>query len=431
MARSLLLSGDEERSMQPSLPVALPAPITATPSIGKVQLGSPDFGGALSILLAAIASTATTATQSPTLTAGTGQAPPATQKLPPDTLTTTEIPLSAALSPPTSETPAATSKLQSDAATAKPRALPTTRREQAKPATNELLSSEPVAAGQPPSAVPVVVLPNNEVPSLVAPAASPIQDDAGAVAQAPTAAKSVSPQPVTLQPGGSIPTMDAAVTTAIHERTVISNAVANADATQTVAATLASPASFDAPASATAAPTSATAAPGTASTSHPTPAAQIAPALVSLGHAPDGAQRLTMKLEPPDLGQVQIRIDQATTDTPARVAITVEKPETLALLLRDQPQLQRALDQAGVPAEGRSVTFHVATPAPAARTDTATAPQPTGSTASMSGDLSHGASRQGGRPTQQNVVSSDDTEEVEAVSAPEPTWMRAGLDITA
>ena len=101
------------------------------------------------------------------------------------------------------------------------------------------------------------------------------------------------------------------------------------------------------------------------------PASQVAPALVSLGHAPDGAQRLTMRLDPPELGQVQMRIDRPP-DAPARVEITVEKAETLTLLLRDQPQLQHALDQAGVPPEGRSVTFHVASPEPAPRSERAT-----------------------------------------------------------
>ena len=85
-----------------------------------------------------------------------------------------------------------------------------------------------------------------------------------------------------------------------------------------------------------------------------------------MGHAPDGAQRLTVRLDPPELGQVQVRIDRPP-DAPARVEITVEKPETLTLLLRDQPQLQHALDQAGVPPEGRSVTFHIASPEPASR----------------------------------------------------------------
>ncbi len=171
-------------------------------------------------------------------------------------------------------------------------------------------------------------------------------------------------------------------------------------------------------------------------TPHPTPAAQIAPALVSMSHAPDGAQRLTMKLEPPELGQVHIRIDRPIDATPARVEITVERPETLQLLLRDQPQLQRALDQAGVPAEGRSVTFHVTTPEPAARTETAMAPTPAGSSAAMGGDLSHSASRDGGRPMQPEAGTgasgaTDDNEDLGAIAITPTRWLRAGLDITA
>ncbi len=109
------------------------------------------------------------------------------------------------------------------------------------------------------------------------------------------------------------------------------------------------------PAAGTQAPAAATSAPATTSPG-PTVAAPTehnAPVLVSTAHGPDGAQRLTVRLDPPELGHVQIRIDRPT-EAPARVEITVERAETLTLLLRDQPQLQRALDAAGVPAEGRS-----------------------------------------------------------------------------
>ena len=42
-------------------------------------------------------------------------------------------------------------------------------------------------------------------------------------------------------------------------------------------------------------------------------------------------------------------------DGPAQVTVTAERPQTLDLLVRDQARLSRALDQAGVRAEGRSV----------------------------------------------------------------------------
>lgn len=143
-----------------------------------------------------------------------------------------------------------------------------------------------------------------------------------------------------------------------------------------------------------------------------------------------------MKLEPPELGQVQIRIDRPVDNTPAHIAITVERPETLQLLLRDQPQLQRALDQAGVPPEGRTISFHVASPEPAARSDTAVAPAPAGSSSATGGDLSYGASRQGGQsaqpePQQNTAGITDDIETVETIPIMPMRWLRAGLDITA
>jgi hypothetical protein len=236
------------------------------------------------------------------------------------------------------------------------------------------------------------------------------------------------PQPMEPQPTDPKATANDAEPATIHEPV----AAADIATPPTQPAVLSTPAPTPPALPTTAVPTQA----ATATTPTPphataTPVEQITPALVSLGHAPDGAQRLTMRLQPPELGQVQVRIDRPTLDAPARVAITVERPETLTLLLRDQPQLQRALDQAGVPAEGRSVTFHVATPEPSTRTDTATAPQPTGSTSSMGGDLSHGASRQGGTPMHGDTGATEDSEEIEAISGAPVSWQRAGLDITA
>jgi flagellar hook-length control protein FliK len=161
------------------------------------------------------------------------------------------------------------------------------------------------------------------------------------------------------------------------------------------------------------------------------PAAQLAPALVQMAHTADGTQRLTVRLTPPDLGQVQIRIDRPT-DAAAHVDITVEKPETLTLLLRDQPQLQRALDQAGVPAEGRSVSFHVASPEQSSRSEPATAPTPGVAAGGLSGDGSHGAARQGGQPTQQqHSDGQDDSNDSDFLPMTPDRWVRAGLDITA
>ena len=171
-------------------------------------------------------------------------------------------------------------------------------------------------------------------------------------------------------------------------------------------------------------------APATSAMAHPgSPAAQITPALMQTGQGPDGAQRLTVRLDPPELGHVQIKIDRPS-DAPARVEITVEKHETLSLLLRDQPQLQRALDQAGVPADGRTVTFHVAAAGPSIRADSGTTPIGGAATGGLTGDGSHGATGQHGKPAHQGHAATDEDGD-ELTPAAARGWLRAGLDITA
>jgi hypothetical protein len=97
----------------------------------------------------------------------------------------------------------------------------------------------------------------------------------------------------------------------------------------------------------------------TAATGSPAaaPATQIASAVVSL--APAGTQTTILRLQPAELGHLQITLVRAA-DGPVSVALVVERPETLLLLLRDQPRLNQALDQAGVPAEARTLSFDLA-----------------------------------------------------------------------
>ena len=201
------------------------------------------------------------------------------------------------------------------------------------------------------------------------------------------------------------------------------------DSSDTAARVLSAAADLTRPAAASGSP-SAVSEPALASPAHTASAAsQVAPALVSLAHAPDGAQRLTLRLDPPELGQVQIRIERPQ-DAPARVEITVERQETLTLLLRDQPQLQRALDQAGIPADGRSVTFHMTIAEPAPRSDSAPLLSSGAGLAGQAGNGSDGAWRQGGNLQHQASNAVDDTD-TEFTPAALPTWLSAGLDITA
>lgn len=60
-----------------------------------------------------------------------------------------------------------------------------------------------------------------------------------------------------------------------------------------------------------------------------------------------GKSRFDIRLDPAELGRIDVRID---VDRNGQVSshLTVEKPETLSMLRQDAPQLQRALNDAGL-----------------------------------------------------------------------------------
>ena len=61
----------------------------------------------------------------------------------------------------------------------------------------------------------------------------------------------------------------------------------------------------------------------------------------------NGKSSFEIRLDPAELGRIDVRID---VDRSGQVTshLTVEKPETLSMLQQDAPQLQRALDDAGL-----------------------------------------------------------------------------------
>lgn len=69
-------------------------------------------------------------------------------------------------------------------------------------------------------------------------------------------------------------------------------------------------------------------------------------ALEIAASARSGKSRFDIRLDPADLGRIDVRIN---VDRNGQVTshLTVEKPETLSMLRQDAPQLQRALDDAG------------------------------------------------------------------------------------
>ncbi len=102
-------------------------------------------------------------------------------------------------------------------------------------------------------------------------------------------------------------------------------------------------------------------APAHAPSTPATPAAQAAPVVVSLATGPTGSHQLVLHLEPPDLGQLEIHVVRAP-DASTHVEITAERPATLALLHQDESALHTALNNAGVPADGRSLSMHLGQP---------------------------------------------------------------------
>ena len=104
----------------------------------------------------------------------------------------------------------------------------------------------------------------------------------------------------------------------------------------------------------------------------------------------------------------------------------MQRPETLTLLLRDQPQLQRALDLAGVPADGRSLTMHVAAPESTATSGGATSGAAGGADPGPGGGNGAGPGS-GGQGQSADAADQDQDDS----ATPLPRWLRAGLDITA
>jgi flagellar hook-length control protein FliK len=82
----------------------------------------------------------------------------------------------------------------------------------------------------------------------------------------------------------------------------------------------------------------------TAATNAPVPLSGLA--LEIAASAKSGKSSFEIRLDPADLGRIDVRID---VDRNGQVTshLTVEKPETLSMLRQDAPQLQRALDDAG------------------------------------------------------------------------------------
>ncbi len=70
----------------------------------------------------------------------------------------------------------------------------------------------------------------------------------------------------------------------------------------------------------------------------------------------DGQNEFTIRLNPPELGRVEVRLEFGA-DGGVKAALSAEKPETLNLLQRDAAALERALNDAGLKTNSGSLNF--------------------------------------------------------------------------
>lgn len=164
----------------------------------------------------------------------------------------------------------------------------------------------------------------------------------------------------------------------------------------------------------------------------PSPAAQVAQALVEpvkvvlTSPAPTSSTAThvtTIQIAPAELGRVDIRIER-TLDGPAKIQMIAERPETLSRLVHDQSHLHEALDQAGLTATNRTIEFSLAP----TTTDTSALNLTSGSFSDQNTSGNNGFQRHGSRYPNQATNLSDETTTGSTVT---PRAVRSGIDITA
>ncbi len=89
------------------------------------------------------------------------------------------------------------------------------------------------------------------------------------------------------------------------------------------------------------------------------PATSMVAAHVSKAAQSGEARNITLNLDPPELGRVEIRLQFGAEKT-VKANLIVEKPETLLMLQRDMSALEKALQDAGLDTSGDSVNYEMA-----------------------------------------------------------------------
>ena len=123
-----------------------------------------------------------------------------------------------------------------------------------------------------------------------------------------------------------------------------------------------------------------------------------------------GSNQFDIRLDPPELGRIDVRLD---VDSNGQVTshVTVDRPETLTLLQSQQPQLERALEQAGLKTSDNSLQFTLRDQ-------------------SFTGGNSGGSAQPSPSPAQQLVIPDTDLPPVDATQIYSRWGLGTGVDIT-
>jgi flagellar hook-length control protein FliK len=70
----------------------------------------------------------------------------------------------------------------------------------------------------------------------------------------------------------------------------------------------------------------------------------------------EGVDRITIKLQPPELGRIDVRLEIGV-DGRIQAVFAAERPATVEILQRDVRELERALQNAGLSTESGGLSF--------------------------------------------------------------------------
>lgn len=86
------------------------------------------------------------------------------------------------------------------------------------------------------------------------------------------------------------------------------------------------------------------------------PAIQAAAAVIAKNAKEGGAQTISMRLDPPELGKLQVEMKYKKGD-PLKVHVVLEKADTASMFMRDAHALESTLKEAGLQLDGSSLSF--------------------------------------------------------------------------